>query len=701
MMKKVIFLLTMILSLGAYAQPKIIMSNVPNGTFNSSNPFNFLDERGDFTGDGLPDMLIGQNSRAAVIFSGANGLSAIPRPIVSLDNLSGISVLKTLDTVSSLQIIYEDTLATLINDSVGLRFIAFKQSTGNKSVILRTNDVFNQYPGDETFVVDSSWKSIKVYHFDGLACDLLQTIQSNDTISALEFADFNHDNLDELLVICSAADSGFAKAKIYHQIDSTLAFWKELTLNKKQIQSAKIADMFLDGFPDIVISSLDSLSEGLSVINLLDTLLVPVFVNLNEKAYTEFVIGDFNSDNYPDLIALVNGVDSAAIYRNNQEGQMIYDSLFYTKCGLATPKNHSAAAFRCDNISGLDFIFCNGLDGLIRNQNLTPLASDLKISSVEWPASFQLGNNYQDTLKLKISNIGEAIASGDSLSARTTIYLKSLSDSLLAEKIINQVFDSLSVGDSITLDFVLDSINIFNCSKLEIVVEINPNQCLSELTLKNNSQKNEWEFSFPDLTIFEITFDTTGGTLSQDNVIVELRNIGCQAVDTAKIDFAASLKRGDSVYFSTEYRLSIPDLTADRVMNAYLYLGEISDSLNFLSSDSLIVSVFVDKDSVIFEADETNNGRILRLRIGDFLGLDPSPNSAEFNFQIYPNPTSGGINLTVPKTGTAEIFNNSGQIIWSQKVSGQTSIDLGNYPSGIYYLKINNLNLTKKIIKNK
>ena len=37
-----------------------------------------------------------------------------------------------------------------------------------------------------------------------------------------------------------------------------------------------------------------------------------------------------------------------------------------------------------------------------------------------------------------------------------------------AEKIIDQVFDSLSVGDSITLDFVLDSINIFNCSKPSI-----------------------------------------------------------------------------------------------------------------------------------------------------------------------------------------------------------------------------------------
>ena len=56
------------------------------------------------------------------------------------------------------------------------------------------------------------------------------------------------------------------------------------------------------------------------------------------------------------------------------------------------------------------------------------------------------------------------------------------------------------------------------------------------------------------------------------------------------------------------------------------------------------------------------------------------------------------INLIIPKAGeTVEVFDALGRIIWSQKVSEQTSIDLGDYPSGIYYLKINNL--TKKIIK--
>lgn len=697
-MKKVIFLLVLvIISLSAYAQPKIIMNNVPNGTFNYSNQFYFLDERGDFTGDGVPDMLIGQNHRAAIIFSGPYGLSAIPRTVFSTENVTGVSVLKTTDSVSSLQAIYSDTLITCINDSLGLNFILFKDSLGFKPVMLRTANILSQYSQDETLIVDSTWKEIKIYHFNGATCVPLQTIQTNDTIFALEFGDFNHDNLDELVVICSAADSSFAAAKIYHQNGDTLVFWKEIILNKKQIKSARVADIFQDGFLDIVVIS-DNPLPGISIANLADTLMAPTFINLNQNSYTEFVVGDFNSDSYPDIIALINGVDSAAIYRNNQEGQMIYDSLFYTICGAAIPKYHSAAAFNCNNIGGLDLIYCNGANGLIRNQNLTPPSSDLKLSSVEWPTFFQLGNNYQDTIKVKISNIGEAIASGDSLLARATISLKSLGDSLLAEKIIDQAFDSLFVGDSITLDFVLDSINIPNGSKLEIVLGINPNQYLSELTLKNNSQKNEWEFSFPDLTISEITFDTTGGALSQDNVIVELRNIGCQAVDTANIDFAAFLKRGDSIYFFAEYRLSVPDLTAGRIMNVFLYLGEISDSLNFLANDSLIVSVFVDQDSVISEADETNNEKTLRLRLGDFLSLDLSRNSAEFNFQLYPNPTSGIINLILPRTGeTVEIFNNLGQKIWSQKVSGQTAVDLSGNPAGIYYLKINNLN--KKIIK--
>ncbi len=73
------------------------------------------------------------------------------------------------------------------------------------------------------------------------------------------------------------------------------------------------------------------------------------------------------------------------------------------------------------------------------------------------------------------------------------------------------------------------------------------------------------------------------------------------------------------------------------------------------------------------------------------------PISDLFETQVYPNPSTGTFNLKIKSNYPTyaaieefkiEIFNSVGAKIYQSKVKEQTSIDLNEYSSGIYYLKI-------------
>jgi hypothetical protein len=72
---------------------------------------------------------------------------------------------------------------------------------------------------------------------------------------------------------------------------------------------------------------------------------------------------------------------------------------------------------------------------------------------------------------------------------------------------------------------------------------------------------------------------------------------------------------------------------------------------------------------------------------------------------IYPNPTNDVIkvNLTdISKSTEIELFDCHGRIIKSINTNGQSYIefDLSNYRSGIYLVRIKELNLSRLLIKN-
>ena len=73
--------------------------------------------------------------------------------------------------------------------------------------------------------------------------------------------------------------------------------------------------------------------------------------------------------------------------------------------------------------------------------------------------------------------------------------------------------------------------------------------------------------------------------------------------------------------------------------------------------------------------------------------------------EVYPNPTSNFTNILINKAfakASVEVYNLTGQQLQSIQIKYRsTAISLGNYPSGIYILKINYDNQTEsiKIIK--
>ena len=93
--------------------------------------------------------------------------------------------------------------------------------------------------------------------------------------------------------------------------------------------------------------------------------------------------------------------------------------------------------------------------------------------------------------------------------------------------------------------------------------------------------------------------------------------------------------------------------------------------------------------------------------IHNSVGLDVT-NTNEFqieetNFKIFPSPTSNYLNLEGPKEDySLQILNIQGQLFYElNNVNGHQNIDVSNFPSGLYFIKVNfnKGNQTNRFIK--
>lgn len=70
------------------------------------------------------------------------------------------------------------------------------------------------------------------------------------------------------------------------------------------------------------------------------------------------------------------------------------------------------------------------------------------------------------------------------------------------------------------------------------------------------------------------------------------------------------------------------------------------------------------------------------------------------NVQVYPNPASDYINISVNETEYVEIYNTIGSLVMSKQISNGDKIDLHDFSKGLYFIKVSSENKLLKFIVN-
>ncbi len=87
----------------------------------------------------------------------------------------------------------------------------------------------------------------------------------------------------------------------------------------------------------------------------------------------------------------------------------------------------------------------------------------------------------------------------------------------------------------------------------------------------------------------------------------------------------------------------------------------------------------------------------------NFTTFSISENQSAHDIAVYPNPFSGELTITAGgRTGTVAIYNTLGEKIYSSQITDQSlTINLGEVPKGIYFVRVsaNNETTVRKIIK--
>lgn len=165
-----------------------------------------------------------------------------------------------------------------------------------------------------------------------------------------------------------------------------------------------------------------------------------------------------------------------------------------------------------------------------------------------------------------------------------------------------------------------------------------------------------------------------------------------------------------------KFTIILPSYTAVTVHINSVDLEENHDYLRFyknttISPNNLLLEltgqihdttiVFETKRvNIILETDETNTADGFNLDyVGGYVGIDDFDN----NISIYPNPVCEILNINATSSiDKVEIFNTEGKLLYSETPQkNDFIINVNNYPSGVYILKLYNDKqfVTKRIVK--
>ena len=615
-MRKLVILFFFIFILAfSYAQngQKIIFSGYPGHVFNNSMACYFT-AVADFNGDKKADLIVGsgyspnggsQFDQVAIFFMGPSSLSLTPKTTLNFPfgcDLIGMEALQTGDTVSSIQVLYGDTLATFRNDSVGLKFSFFPRFIGHQPTILRKGKIFNQYAGDESLIVDSARTSVEILHFNGSGYDSLQTIYVGKPIYCLEFGDFNADGLNDLVVICAESDTAHTKARVYCQSASGMYFWKEATLGKRKPYSARVADLFLDGYPDIVISSAYDSIPGISIANFVDTNFVPIFSSFNNNAYEDFTIADFNRDGYPDMVALSQTNATISVFHNNQNGQIVYDTIFFSYSGMEPSKYHATSALDYSGDGRLDFVFANVVTALIMNQNLTNFLPDFKVkAAISVPISSSLSTV---SVAAKIFNVGDTIGPKPNVLCRLSIK-DSTGQVIYSTAKQSFLSGAMAPGDSLAVNVSFDSLYIPLGAKILVKVQLDSLNLISELRKSNNIFFDSTITTTPDFVASATMASPIAGYFVSLPVVAKIFNIG--SASGLKPNVSANITVHDSLGNFSFARYKTIILSGNLNAGDSLTVPIVMDSLNIPAKGKVFLTLLLDSLNSIIESRKDNN----------------------------------------------------------------------------------------------
>ncbi|MEI6851448.1 MAG: serine hydrolase [Bacteroidota bacterium] len=151
--------------------------------------------------------------------------------------------------------------------------------------------------------------------------------------------------------------------------------------------------------------------------------------------------------------------------------------------------------------------------------------------------------------------------------------------------------------------------------------------------------------------------------------------------------------------FSGDYGLGIMGIPLGTDTMLYGHNGAIGNLTDMFHSPELNLTVVVMQNSENGNETPFNN---LFLTAFNYIMTSGMENLLSTSGSIYPNPASGIVSIEMPNQTAIEISNIQGQLLKTYGVEGdKNSIDISDFASGIYTIRVSTLNgiITMKLIK--
>lgn len=222
---------------------------------------------------------------------------------------------------------------------------------------------------------------------------------------------------------------------------------------------------------------------------------------------------------------------------------------------------------------------------------------------------------------------------------------------------------------------------INNVDSVKIIVQgsYDPN----DINVNVGSQLLRTKVQSQEELIYTVRFQNTGTDTAftvvvRDTLPAEL-DLNSIKLLSASDNYTFNLKGNVATW--TFKKINLPDSTTDKLGSN----GFLSYSIKPLST--LQVNDEIKNTAYIyFDFNEAVVTNTVITRIVNVLGVE---SELKENFQVYPNPSKGLMNVDLKETNSLiQVITTNGEVILEKRANGLTSIDLSGEAKGIYVLKI-------------